>query len=157
MKLEKSFQQQLTDLNAQQIQLEQELREYSKKRIKLEPSGLDSSAGSSERNRPKKQLLSGIKERLTAILKEETLLSARILGIETGKKETAQNLTQMKVDLGSLERGPASRSPTGIAVQLDALKREQGDRIGFCLVKNPIYAIGIVIFFNKVHFLTSFD
>jgi len=129
MELGKNFQHQLNDLNAQKIQLERELREYSKNRIKLEPSGLNSSAGSGERNRQRNQLLSDVKEKSTAILKEETLLSARILVIETEKKETAQNLTQMKVDLCSLEREPAARSPSAIAVQLEALKREQVVRI----------------------------
>jgi len=148
MKLDESLKQQLIDLNAQIKQLEIDfkyLRDVfaSKERIKLESSSLDPFGDFEERVRQKKHLLSDVNQKLTAILKEDGLLSARIQGIQKEKKEDARKLTQMQVDLGSLEREPAAGSPSAIAVQLEALKREQSVRIkDFINLEKKLLKIG---------------
>ena len=49
----------------------------------------------------------------------------------------------MQVDLGSLEREPAAGSPSAIAVQLEALKREQSVRIkNFISLEKKLLQIG---------------
>jgi len=121
----------------------------NKKRIKLEPSGLDPFGEFEEGIRQKKHRLSDVNQKLTAILKEDTLLSSRIRGVETEKKEDARKLTQMQADLSSLEREPAAGSPSAIAEQLKALKREQSVRIkNFISLEKKLLQIG----FNYLHF-----
>ncbi len=97
---QRGYFQQLTDLNAQKIQLEIDfnyLRDIfaNKKRIKLEPSGLDPFGEFEEGIRQKKHRLSDVNQKLTAVLKEDTLLSSRIRGNrdgeERGRTETDSN------------------------------------------------------------------
>lgn len=136
MELGERYQQQLTNLTTQKIQLELELHNLrqvsAKKRIKLESFGSDSSAAfgeSGERIRQKKHILSDVKQKIAAILKEDALLSARIQGVEKNKIENNANLAQMRIDLESLEKEPTGPPSSTVAVHLEDLKREHTVRI----------------------------
>ncbi len=160
MELSERYQQQLTDLMTQKIQLELELHNLrqvsAEKRIKLEPFGSDSVAAfeeSGERIRQKKHLLFDVKQKIAVILKEDALLSVRIRGKEKHKTKNNVNLKQMQNDLESLEREPANGSPpVSACLELEAIKRDQTVRIkNFVNLERKLAQINFGYVLNDIH------
>ena len=129
MNLGERVQHHLTDLTTQKVQLEMELYKLVSVEKQIKLIGSDSLATfreSGEMIRHKKHLLLDVEEKLAAALKENVLLRTRIQGAEKEKMKNNLNLTQLRIDLGGLEREFAAElQKSADTVHLEVLKREQ--------------------------------